>query len=114
VLPCFEEQTDIPDFRDANRRVNNAISRHAEIFFDQGTKSTTSFPQLPTDQRRLASNSSMEAKLQASIESLANLIYVVRLSARKDLAATMVYLDMAEEHLKRLADSLEDRHSTPD
>jgi hypothetical protein len=56
----------------------------------------------------------MEAKLQASVESLANLIYVVRLSARKDLAATMVYLDMAEEHLKRLADSLEDRHSTPD
>lgn len=50
----------------------------------------------------------MEPKLQASVESIANLIYLIRLSCPNDLAATTIYLDLAERHLQILADSLED------
>jgi hypothetical protein len=75
------------------------------------------FSRLPTAQGRLASYSSMEAKLQASVETIANLIYLIRVSAN-DPVATTVYLDLAEAQLRVLADRLEDcssrSHSVPD
>jgi hypothetical protein len=52
----------------------------------------------------------MEAKLQASVEAIANLIYLIRVSAN-DPVATTVYVDLAEAQLQVLADRLEDYSS---
>jgi len=80
-----------------------------EISFDQ-SKATSSFSRLPTAEGRLASYSCMEAKLQASVETIANLIYLIRVSANGPVATT-VYVDLAEAQLRVLADRLEDYSS---